>query len=614
MALHAILVRGCANTRIAREEFMTKEFYMIGKHKYSLADIYYGILRGQAPPAYKSPHLLPLQVERDIRITFAVSSGVSYNALPIAVTPETLDEQLTAATKQFVLKDVEVDDKEREIRISPLFAHFHEDFQSSPLGMLAFISEYLPDGHLKRNTILSWLYESGIRAEDVSKVYKGEKTFPNAKFTFKLKFKEEDHMSQRKGLVSRRKSDPLAQALQEIDINEVKEKPKFRQYFKKFCQMEYSAENINFYEMFLEYKQLKTVEDRYKMMQTLYDDFLLDSAPFQINVNKKLIKEVDNVLKQKGTQEASLTPTPESFDNLMNEVNLVLLDTYSRFKVSELFHDMVEERVKAIQQAHQAEIEAESKKDRKSRTFSVFAFQQMGAKKQQDEEVKTLQHSGSFFKKSPTTPPVTPTTSEKLTKLGSSSNLSRLRTASPATTPVSDLLLSPRKPSNPIALQASNFDTVANAEAAKEAPKPETPRTKDIIFGVSLKEHTAKNYKPGPLQPNLEKLLQLIEQDASNNEGVFRIPGQSAEVKQLRNELQHVEEANFAKYNIHIYCTCVKQFLKELPEPLIIRPVYAEYLALCSMYTNTKFTIVRIRKGRRITALARIGEIITSLA
>ncbi|TXG97138.1 MAG: DUF547 domain-containing protein [Nevskiaceae bacterium] len=82
----------------------------------------------------------------DPRVHFALNCmSVSCPRLPqSAFTASALDEQLTAAAREFVAdkRNVDVDDARKELRISAIFKFYREDFLAKAPSLAAYINHY----------------------------------------------------------------------------------------------------------------------------------------------------------------------------------------------------------------------------------------------------------------------------------------------------------------------------------------------------------------------------------------------------------------------------------------------------------------------------------------
>lgn len=151
-AVLAYEVQRSVTERMAGLAFFGAAAYNIGGQRYSLQDIEHGILRNNRgtpfiPGAtFKSndPRLAYVVKPPDRRIHFALNCA-SRSCPPIAVyTADSIDEQLTLATRSFVNADIIVDEARNEVQLSRIFSWYADDF-GGPAGVVDFITRYLPD-------------------------------------------------------------------------------------------------------------------------------------------------------------------------------------------------------------------------------------------------------------------------------------------------------------------------------------------------------------------------------------------------------------------------------------------------------------------------------------
>ncbi|VDN36905.1 unnamed protein product [Gongylonema pulchrum] len=99
----------------------------------------------------------------------------------------------------------------------------------------------------------------------------------------------------------------------------------------------------------------------------------------------------------------------------------------------------------------------------------------------------------------------------------------------------------------------------------------------DGVFGVPLQRLLAKERRETPLV--LSRLLQEIEQRGVDYSGLYILCGSVEKKRLLREELElNVAQADLgveAVPDTNVLTCLVKDFLRELPEPLISTPIYS---------------------------------------
>jgi len=122
-----------------------------------------------------------------------------------------------------------------------------------------------------------------------------------------------------------------------------------------------------------------------------------------------------------------------------------------------------------------------------------------------------------------------------------------------------------------------------------------------IVFGVSLRQllERDKRVESGiPLV--LEKCLACIQLPNNlENEGIFRIPGISSEIEQIKSKLGSgkLDSVQLDSYSIHSVCSVVKAWFRELPEPLISPQLYHPLLDIQRNEKEDKAkTLIKILK------------------
>ncbi|XP_063782568.1 unconventional myosin-IXa isoform X2 [Pseudophryne corroboree] len=95
-------------------------------------------------------------------------------------------------------------------------------------------------------------------------------------------------------------------------------------------------------------------------------------------------------------------------------------------------------------------------------------------------------------------------------------------------------------------------------------------------FGVELSRLTNEERTVPVL---LEKLISYIEMHGLYTEGIYRKPGSTNKIRELRQNLDtDIDSVNLDDYNIHVIASVFKQWLRELPNPLMTFELYEEFL------------------------------------
>lgn len=102
------------------------------------------------------------------------------------------------------------------------------------------------------------------------------------------------------------------------------------------------------------------------------------------------------------------------------------------------------------------------------------------------------------------------------------------------------------------------------------------PELSSRQFGVELSRLTSED-RTVPLV--VEKLINYIEMHGLYTEGIYRKSGSTNKIKELRQGLDtDVESVNLDDYNIHVIASVFKQWLRDLPNPLMTFELYEEFL------------------------------------
>ncbi|KAM9585883.1 unconventional myosin-IXa isoform 12-T20 [Trichechus inunguis] len=102
------------------------------------------------------------------------------------------------------------------------------------------------------------------------------------------------------------------------------------------------------------------------------------------------------------------------------------------------------------------------------------------------------------------------------------------------------------------------------------------PELSSRQFGVELSRLTNED-RTVPLV--VEKLINYIEMHGLYTEGIYRKSGSTNKIKELRQGLDtDAENVNLDDYNIHVIASVFKQWLRDLPNPLMTFELYEEFL------------------------------------
>ncbi|KYO25294.1 unconventional myosin-IXb isoform A [Alligator mississippiensis] len=102
------------------------------------------------------------------------------------------------------------------------------------------------------------------------------------------------------------------------------------------------------------------------------------------------------------------------------------------------------------------------------------------------------------------------------------------------------------------------------------------PELSSRQFGVELSRLTSEE-RAVPVV--VEKLINYIEMHGLYTEGIYRKSGSTNKIKELRQGLDtDIDNVNLDDYNIHVIASVFKQWLRDLPNPLMTFELYEEFL------------------------------------
>ncbi|XP_028256883.1 unconventional myosin-IXAa isoform X2 [Parambassis ranga] len=102
------------------------------------------------------------------------------------------------------------------------------------------------------------------------------------------------------------------------------------------------------------------------------------------------------------------------------------------------------------------------------------------------------------------------------------------------------------------------------------------PELSSRQFGVEVSRLT-NDERTVPLV--VENLINYIEMHGLYTEGIYRKPGSANKIKELKQGLDtDVDNMNLDDYNIHVIASVFKQWLRDLPNPLMTFELYEEFI------------------------------------
>ncbi|XP_029289607.1 LOW QUALITY PROTEIN: unconventional myosin-IXa-like [Cottoperca gobio] len=115
------------------------------------------------------------------------------------------------------------------------------------------------------------------------------------------------------------------------------------------------------------------------------------------------------------------------------------------------------------------------------------------------------------------------------------------------------------------------------------------PELSSRQYGVELSRLTSEERTVPHL---VEKLINYIEMHGLYTEGIYRKSGSTNKIKELRLGLDtDVNAVNLDDYNIHVIASVLKQWLRDLPSPLMTFELYEEFLR--AMGQSDKREVIR---------------------
>jgi hypothetical protein len=151
LVVHCLCLRPLRGSLLFHLRLFDRIAYRIGRHTYPLNVIENGLLRANRRPPYRlrrplrasDPRLAAAVSAIDPRIHFALNCG-AFSCPPIrAYEPESLDEQLDAATGAYLETETRLEPERRRVTLPRLMSLYAADFGDRD-EQLRFAAHYLP--------------------------------------------------------------------------------------------------------------------------------------------------------------------------------------------------------------------------------------------------------------------------------------------------------------------------------------------------------------------------------------------------------------------------------------------------------------------------------------
>uniref|UniRef100_W5K2K3 Rho GTPase activating protein 6 n=1 Tax=Astyanax mexicanus TaxID=7994 RepID=W5K2K3_ASTMX len=93
----------------------------------------------------------------------------------------------------------------------------------------------------------------------------------------------------------------------------------------------------------------------------------------------------------------------------------------------------------------------------------------------------------------------------------------------------------------------------------------------------------------------LELCCQHLEKYGLHTVGIFRVGSSKKRVRQLREEFdQGVEVAFGSEHSVHDVAGLLKEFLRDMPDPLLTRELYTAFIKCASLDTTEQITVLQL--------------------
>eukprot|EP01080_Neovahlkampfia_damariscottae_P002737 gene2737-4146_t len=125
-----------------------------------------------------------------------------------------------------------------------------------------------------------------------------------------------------------------------VELEDVLVDKNYLKYFKLFATKEFSVENIVFYEEVIEFRGIEDKKKRLERINEMMETFFTSDSIYEINTSRKIISGLKEGMDNENV-------SSDFFDRVLCDVTQTnLSDTFQRFRFSELYKEMKNEKKK----------------------------------------------------------------------------------------------------------------------------------------------------------------------------------------------------------------------------------------------------------------------------
>ena len=206
------------------------------------------------------------------------------------------------------------------------------------------LSDQLENGEafIRRTFSLSSIEKNEIISNDKIEIKNEKKTIPVRSYSARIEKRTSfinvsfgSNLTKSNSFLSRK---PTKVVEKQIELMDVLEKKSFLKFFKLFATKEYSVENVVFYEEVQTYKKITDEKKKKIRIDQMMSTFFDSDSMHEINTSKKLITSLKEEIEKNNFSD-------DFFDSILTDViQTNLSDTFQRFKNSELFKEMKDQK------------------------------------------------------------------------------------------------------------------------------------------------------------------------------------------------------------------------------------------------------------------------------
>ncbi|KAL9656147.1 hypothetical protein ABK040_007765 [Willaertia magna] len=127
-----------------------------------------------------------------------------------------------------------------------------------------------------------------------------------------------------------------------------------------------------------------------------------------------------------------------------------------------------------------------------------------------------------------------------------------------------------------------------------------TREDETVLFGVDLRIVLKRFNEPFGIPKRIKELIEFIENNYLEIEGLFRVPGHSKGIDDLADRIDQGEIIDWSTMELinkpHTICGLLKKYTRSLPEPLLTFDLFDKFIEVAKLYNSNQSNSSEIGK------------------